>query len=350
MPKAGDPKVLHSVEPAPMQAAAKELAKVADSQFPTKDHPAEYRTFIREVRNRDKFPVGLASSFRQNKVDLFHLWRKNGKDWSAVQMIVKRRASKITESLGKKTLVKVRTLVKEGMPLAKAVQLKERKKAAGMGQYDPEFPDDNDEYMFWVTSEVSRSNYNRTEESMEAEGKKELDDAEAEDLLGDDGILAAGINVAGPGVSDKNAAAFAESMTNLLANDSTGQTKLAKIPKTVPQTEPAEMTPKSIALAKCEEMMKEMKEAHQFNLVLSSNDLDKETASGMKKHAEYMCDKYKLLTALVQSQSEPEEYVPLMTEIETKQNWFELKAPIAKRLCSAARQGGQPGKRQKATK
>ena len=319
--------------------AAQELEDAAkESQRPATDHALEYRTFIREVRRRDKFPIALAQNFRNNKVDLFHVWRKNGQDWGKVTMVVKRRAAKVTEALGKKQLVKVRTLVLQGMPQKKAEDLRDRKKAAGLGCFDPEFPDDMDEYQFWTTVEVSRSNVNRAEESMEAAGVKTLNDDEAEELLGEDGILGAGMQVAAPGVTDKNAASFAEGMANLLTNEGSGTVKLIKPPKAPAEAQPVEdATAKDIAKAKCEEIAKEMKDAQQFDLVMTSHDIDQSTAKGMRHHAEFMSQKYKELTALIIADAEPEEYMKHMEEIEKRQDWFEDKSRLAKKVVAHVR-------------
>lgn len=209
----------------------------SDSKKPSVDHASLYREFMRECKNREKFPVSLATSFRQNKVDLFHLWRKNGKDLFVVEVMVQRRASKKTQALGKKQLVKVRDLVRQGMPEKKAKALRDKRKTQGLLMDDPEFPGDEEESQFWHTVEISRSNINETEESLSANGKKTLNDEEADELLGEDGILGAGLQVSSFGVKDKDMASFSESMANMLSNDGNGKLKLDKVRPTTPQTE-----------------------------------------------------------------------------------------------------------------
>ncbi len=102
--------------------------------------------------------------YKSNKKDLFWLWKRNNKDLNKVLLIVRRKAAKETLGKGKKSMVKVRDLVGKGMPEKKAKDLRDRKMQKGEACYDPEFPDDQEEIMFWLTTEISFENTNRTEE------------------------------------------------------------------------------------------------------------------------------------------------------------------------------------------
>lgn len=241
-----------------------------DVKNPSKDARNDYRVFIRQAQNRDKFPVGLQAAFKADKVDLFNIWRRNGKDWGKAELCVKRNASKLTEAVGEKRLVKVRDLVRDGMPLERALSLREKRKRENLCVADADFPDVDEEIQFWHTTKVAASTINRTEESMSVTATADVDGAELEELVGDDGILCAGLHVAAPGVSNKNQMAFAEGLANLITNEGTGKLKLTAKPKE-PQssTDVPVLTPKQIAMGVCEDIQKEIKEAHNLELVLT---------------------------------------------------------------------------------
>lgn len=243
---------------------------VKDVTNPSKEAKNDYRAFIRGAQNRDKFPVGLQAAFKADKVDLFNIWRRNGKNWGKSELAVKRSAAKLTESVGEKRLVKVRDLVRDGMPLERALSLREKRKRENLCVADADFPDVEDEIQFWHTTKVAASTINRTEESMSVTATADVDGAELEDLVGDEGILCAGLHVAAPGVSNKNQMAFAEGLANLVTNEGTGKLKLTAKPKE-PQstTDVPVLTPKQIALGVCEDIQKEIKEAHNLEMVLT---------------------------------------------------------------------------------
>jgi len=241
-----------------------------DVKNPSKDARNDYRVFIRQAQNRDKFPVGLQAAFKADKVDLFNIWRRNGKDWGKAELSVKRMASKLTEAVGEKRLVKVRDLVRDGMPLERALSLREKRKRENLCVADADFPDVDEEIQFWHTTKVAASTINRTEESMSVTATADVDGAELEELVGDDGILCAGLHVAAPGVSNKNQMAFAEGLANLITNEGTGKLKLTAKPKeSQSSTDVPVLTPKQIAMGVCEDIQKEIKEAHNLVLVLT---------------------------------------------------------------------------------
>ena len=244
---------------------------VKDVAHPSKEARNDYRAYLRAAQNRDKFPVGLQAAYKADKADLFNIWRRNGKNWGKTLLEVQRRASKLTESVGEKRLVKVRDLVRDGMPLERALALREKRKKENLCQNDPDFPEVEEEIQFWHTTKVAASTINRTEESMTVSGTADVAGAELEDLVGDEGILCAGLHVAVPGVSNKNQMAFAEGLANLVTNEGTGKLKLHKV---VPKDEekPKEVvvvTPKQIAMGVCEDIQKEIKDAHNLEMVLT---------------------------------------------------------------------------------
>jgi len=293
----------------------------ADSKTPATDHPLEWRSFIRECRGRKNFPVALAPAFEQNKEDLFHVWRKNGKDWDKCQLLIDRRAEKVTESKGKKQMVKVRTLVNEGMPLKKAEALKERRKSQGLCYEDPDFPGDKDEELFWHTVEISSTELNRTTEGMGVSGQQALDQAELEELTGSGGILAAGLRAAAPMVCDKHSASFAESMTNMISTDDTGKLKLTlKKDKVVTTSEPRQANDTvKIANALCDSVLAEIKEASGFELVLTAKKVCAESAGEMKSHVVKLRAQYDALNDVINTNSnDPNDYLDVMEKIEPR--------------------------------
>lgn len=253
----------------PVDAAA--VLAMAQITSPSTEAKNEYRMFTRQASNRDKFPVGLQASYKNNKVDLFNTWRRCGKDWGKTELLVKRSAAKITESTGEKSLVKVRDLVAQGMPLERAIALREKRKKENLVVPDADFPDVEDELSFWHTTKVSAATINRTEEIMSVEGRAQLDGADLEEVIGDDGVLCAGLHVAAPGVGQKNQMSFAESLGNLVANDGTGKLKLTAKPKIPVNTEEVQdQTPRQIAMGVCDDIQKEIKEAQGLEMMLKA--------------------------------------------------------------------------------
>ena len=243
---------------------------VGDVKNPSREAPNEYRSFCRQAKNRDSFPVGLQQAYKGDKLDLFNTWRRCGKDWGKTETSVKRKASKLTEALGEKCLVKVRDLVRDGMPLERALSLRDKRKKENLCVADPDFPDIEDEIQFWHTTKVAASTINRTEESMSVTGTAEVEGNELTALIGDDGVLCAGLHVAAPGVSVKNQMAFAESLGNLVTNEGTGKLKLTAKPKEVTKVvDVPVLTPKQIAMGVCDDIQKEIKEAHNLEMVLT---------------------------------------------------------------------------------
>ena len=190
-----------------------------DLQSPSVEAKNEWRVFGRLAANRSKFPVGLQAAYKADKTDLFNTWRRCGKDLGKTEASVKRNVAKLTEALGEKSLVKVRDLVKDGMPLERALAFREKRKKENLCVADAGFPDIEDEISFWHTTKVATSTINRTEKSMEVKGTTDVQGAELEDLIGDEGVLCAGLHVAVPGVATKNQMAFAESLGNLVTNE-----------------------------------------------------------------------------------------------------------------------------------
>ena len=43
---------------------------------PSREAPNEYRSFCRQAKNHDSFPVGLQQAYKGDKLDLFNTWRR----------------------------------------------------------------------------------------------------------------------------------------------------------------------------------------------------------------------------------------------------------------------------------
>lgn len=269
---------------------------------------------------------------------------------------MKHKAAKITEAVGKKQLVKVRDLVQGGMPQNKAEAIRDKRKAANQTQPDLDFPDDPDELRFWYVVEVSTADINRTEESMEIEGRADLDHEQLEDIGGGDGILAAGLRVAAPGVNDKDALSFAEDTLALLSNEGTGgKVKLTRAKPKAENTGGGEevvvpATARELAQSACDQVMKEMKDAEGYSVIINAHGLCKETANSMQVHAEFLRLQYQQLATLVARDAPVEEYLNPLTAVADRQKWFDETAPLAKKLVLHVRSlKGAPPKKKKKT-
>ena len=255
--------------------------------------------------------------------------------------MIKRRAEKLTEGVGKQSMVNVRELMQQGMARVKAEGLRDRKRAAGLSEWDAEFPDDLDEMRFWLTTERSSSQISRTVEGIEAQASQALNDEDAEQYLGDEGVLCAGFRASVGGVSDAKAASFAESMENLLSSDGTGKTKIAKVPKVQNNTEPgkAEGTtdPMLIVTSKIEEIKKEMTDATSYGLVLVAHGICADLGDKMNGHAQYLGQAYSNLTKMLKDGKTPVEFLDEIDKIEAKQVWFNRNEDTAKKWVNCAK-------------
>ena len=286
---------------------------------PSIEYKAEYKTFMHQVANRQVFPVALAKDFKTNRKDLFDLWRNNDRDWAAVQLRVQRKAAKVTKSEVEKSMIKVRDLVKGGMPQEKAERIRDKRRAEKLAEWDPDFPKDIDEIRFWYDSKISSSEGNITEEGMSVNGNLALDRDMTEQVIGQGGILQAGLRASAPGVAEDQQLSFAESMSNALTNETCGKLVLTKVPKTDPKPDGAtnedakptgpkskdviETETKKIVMSKLDEINKEIKEATSLEMVLQAHAICPATAQGMSKHVALMSRNFKALTKKLEENS-----------------------------------------------
>ncbi len=85
-------------------------------------------------------------------MNLFNIWLANERDMAKLEMIVKRRATKGTDSKQIWCTMKIDKM-KELYSDEKVDLLIERKTKAGHFDEDPEFPDDKTERHFWMFKE-----------------------------------------------------------------------------------------------------------------------------------------------------------------------------------------------------
>ena len=189
----------------------------------------------------------------------------------------------------------------------------------------------------------------KTEESIKAGTSIQMESEEAEEFLGDGGILGAGFRAAMPGVCDAKAGMFAEQMDNLLANDGTGKTKLTKVTKKTEKPEGADggdgkgtddehpLTAMEIVQAKLEEIKKECTDAKAYGMVLEASGICEATANGMLDHAEKLSEHYKEIMKMTKRDASIPEYVKPLEKIELAQDWFVKNEALAKKMVGHVR-------------
>jgi len=288
----------------------------------------EYRTFMTQVANRHVFPAALAKDFKSNRRDIFELWRGSNHNWGEVVLSVQRKAAKTTKSEVERQMMKVRDLVRMGMPQDKAEKIRDARRAANQASWDPDFPNDVAEIRFWYDARISTTEGTETSESMAVDGTMTLDSEMAESVIGDGGILQAGLRAAAPGVGDEHQISFAESMSNVLTNDTCGKLKLTKNKPIIDKDAAAEaaaaeaasaaLGPKSaevvqtetkkLVLAKLDEMKKELKEATEMLLMLKAYAICKPTADGMAGHVKILTETFQTLTDLLKNNAPAVKY------------------------------------------
>ena len=134
--------------------------------------------------------MDLASNFNQDAADLFWIWMENGNDWGSVKLAVSRGSRSSVNAQQELQGTKERDM---NLPDAKKKDLIGRLEKAGAWKWDPQFPGDLEERMFYTTGKQAiTSNHERFEE-IRADAEHDIvDKDELKCMLGPDGILAAG--------------------------------------------------------------------------------------------------------------------------------------------------------------
>lgn len=309
----------------------------------SKTHKPQWDKFSRQCIDRRKFPCTLAAHFLRDKTDLFRCWLAQSEDWSKVEVVMQRKAEKVTTNRKEREGTKARDILKK-YPKEKAESLMANLKKKGLWYYDPDFEGDEEEIYYYTNSGNKLRNDDVTTEgasvNIRDKGNKEL----AEALIDPEGgMLASGIQ---PEVQ----AATEEGQKNLLEALNSAQVQKAKKAKTekTEKTEKAEpKTLDELAAAKMEECLKKGAEGRKFAIALESLEYSGDLAKQLFTFSTKMEQVFKRLQELrTKKETDPNLYEKHFTIIEEKLTWYAKAESAAKALQNGL---GKP-KKGKATK
>ena len=159
---------------------AKATLSIANASSTT--HPKDWKKFTRLALNRRKFPQELVKEAKKDKTALFRVWLGEGKNIERVVVRMRREWTQRKEAEDGVQQYKKREL--ESMyGKEKAKQLVETRMRAKQYEVDPEFPNDPEEYWFWVQVAKKRRNVESVSNSVGMEHEGEMEGASASDLL-----------------------------------------------------------------------------------------------------------------------------------------------------------------------
>ena len=157
---------------------------------PSVSHANQYKQYLRSANNRKKFPLDLHARFTEDPLDLFWIWLENDMDWGQVKLHVSRGSRSSVNSQQELQGQKERDM---NLPEAKKTDLIARLEKAGAWKWDPQFPGDLEERIFFMTGKQAITKSHERFEEMRVDAEHEIvDNDELKSLLGPGGILAAG--------------------------------------------------------------------------------------------------------------------------------------------------------------
>jgi hypothetical protein len=311
------------------------------SALPTSSsHKKEYATFLRETKNRKKFPVALSSNFKDAPLDLFRCWLDHGGDWAQVSIVVQRGVESRTKSLSASDGVKLRDMKYSD---EKKTRVVEQCVQQGLWMWDPHFVGDVEERIYFPMNRFAWEKSSSTFQSMTASANLQVDADEAPELFGEDGVLSAGMMAALPSGS---------SLTNLVgvadlqcaSSGTPGGTKDSKGKKTgkatvggasgeegpAPQQVPTDpLVPIRKLLV---DIKKEAGESMSLSVQLSGKDLSRELEVQLSRHSKYLYLQCKKLDDLLQSDANADAFAPLLQQLSAAQSWYSTRSKSAKSL------------------
>jgi hypothetical protein len=246
---------------------------------------------------------------------------------------VSRGSEKATESKFGSEGVKERDL---NYPSEKKKAVIEMCEQRGWWMWDPMFPTDKEERMFFPLNKVSIEKINRTYEKMECIGEIPMDEASGEALLGDGGLLEDGLQVGVPGMSTDGSMSILDAM---------GSAPRAATPKNKPQAKPkpqdppgglpelTEMDVPTMIRALLVDIRKEGGEAKGFAVQLDGKELSNDLMTQMNKHSKFMHAMAKKLDKMASlGVADMDAFKPYLQRLDLAQQWYVARSKSAKGL------------------
>jgi hypothetical protein len=247
---------------------------------------------------------------------------------------VSRGSEKATESKFGSDGVKERDL---NYSLEKRKAVVEMCEQRGWVMYDPMFPTDKEERLFFPLNKVSIEKINRTYEKMECIGEIPMDEASGEALLGAGGVLEDGLQVGVPGMSTDGQLSFLDAMTSA-PRAATPKGKPPPKPKKsdeVPEGTPefTELDVPTMIRALLVDIRKEAGEAKSFAVQLDGKELSNDLMAQMNKHSKFMYAMAKKLDEMASlGVAEMDAFKPYLQRLDLAQQWYVARSKSAKGL------------------
>jgi len=170
--------------------------------------------------------------------------------------------------------------------------------AKGAWMWDPNCPGDEEERLYYLFTGAEISDRSKAWEGMEAIGDMDLDGEEKAELLGEGGVLAAGLHVRLPGASEEAQSTFMQELglaTEAAANPGGNQKKnnnnnnnKSALPRENEADPYAGLSTLSMVEQLLPQLRKEAGEAKGLSIELAAHSLGKELADQILARSDYM--------------------------------------------------------------
>ena len=334
---------------------------------------SEYMVFLRRGKNLDEDDPAkkMFQSGGHQRRELFKLWMQSSKDFAQVQLEISRKRTERARADSKEGGMTRLELTNSGKYTATEVQeLVERLERQGHYIHDPNFPDREDKYLYFVHQDISMLRQSEREDSTTLAGTLQVQDQEALGQILRDGELAdnstpsmlailpsscsrtlpalpqgevRGDPNAGKegnsrkGKSKKEAKAKnkgskpGEQETHGESADGDGQTERVKVTTAIDKAKSARKA-----------ILKEGEEARSLAISIEGLECSSDVVSTLEKHAANMTDLYKEINMkILAGDNEESSYEKIYKTQESFTTWFKARKKIAKSMKAAAESGAK---------
>jgi len=291
------------------------------------------------------FPQELSKPYATNRNEVFNIWLNKSQDLQAVADVYMER--KIEQELKNTTAAKGKKKrdLEKMLPAEKAAELIARRLKSGGYYPDPDFPDDPEEYFYYVHEGREVSQTSRQIDTMGMRASGSVDAATAQQMVSDGGLFA----------SDRFVSASGSSAVSLQLLLDGGSAKAAPKPKPKPKpkanppTDPLQPVDiKTRAVEGAQDILREATEARKLALQCANHTFGQQIHDELMAHAAYLEGKFQVLSKeSLKAKADEDMLENLFAELDDKTEWYRVAHKAASSMASAAQ---PPKKKQKKNK
>jgi hypothetical protein len=310
-------------------------------------HPAEYKEFLRACANKDAFPVGLTTEFTSKKSDLFRSWMNCAKDMEkTATMVLQRKVVKMTESVTEFTYFKKRELFTTygGNPddmecdrsksaMKKTLIIIDSCTKAKNFAPDPDLPNDAEEIMYYKRKGASWFHRDQASEEFSGTVAVDMDNAMAEALMGERGVLGASMSAAVPLLATEAADSFVAQYMQAEKPSAEQKKRRDGSNSALPAEESVPEKIIDVMRGLMPKISQEAAKAHHYSISLAPHDISDQLVHQMEHHSHWMNAAFKLVQKLVMANvNKDAAYATLKSQIETRMTWFKARSKTCQNM------------------